>query len=162
MGMAIDKCTHAKDDLKSLKYSENSDTEQQLIRIYEKLLKIVEDNEEFDLAGELYREINKSQIPIDNLEEKMEKFEKKKKRAKSRDYYKILKVKRNARAKEIRNQYKKMALIYHPDRCGQNEDTTGWSDKKCENAFRDIADAKEVLTDKEKRAMFDEGTDPLD
>merc|ERR1712127_458345 len=78
-----------------------------------------------------------------------------------RDYYKILDLPRNADEKMVKKKYKQLAVIYHPDRCGKNEFTEGWKEGECEKAFRDVADAKEVLTDSEKRRSFDHGVDPL-
>ena len=155
---AIDLCNQA--------IQEIGEGEYEAIDIIKKVAEIHESQENWDAALRSYRTIesidpnNPNGI---NIDDKIEKCEKMKKRAKSRDYYKILKLSRkNCRAKDVRSQYKKLALIYHPDRCSKNEDTKGWSAEKCEQAFRDIADAKEVLSDKEKKAMFDEGVDPLD
>ena len=69
---------------------------------------------------------------------------------------------RRTNDKEVKKAYKKKAIIYHPDRCGQNDETKDWPAEKCEEEFRNIADAKEVLTDPEKKRMFDNGVDPLD
>jgi DnaJ-domain-containing protein 1 len=78
-----------------------------------------------------------------------------------RDYYKILDLPRNADEKMVKKKYKQLAVIYHPDRCGKKGDTEGWVEEQCEKAFRDVADAKEVLSDSEKRRNFDHGIDPL-
>ncbi|OQR79352.1 dnaJsubfamily C member 3-like [Tropilaelaps mercedesae] len=73
-----------------------------------------------------------------------------------RDYYKILGVKRSANKGEISKAYRKLAAKWHPDQY-QGDDK-----KNAEKKFIDIAAAKEVLTDPEKRAKFDRGEDPLD
>ena len=52
--------------------------------------------------------------------------------------------------------YRKLASKWHPDQYHGNEK------KKAEQTFIDIASAKEVLTDPEKRQKFDNGEDPLD
>ena len=49
-----------------------------------------------------------------------------------------------------------MAKKWHPDK------HQGDGKKAAEKRFRDAADAKEVLLDKEKRKLFDAGHDPLD
>merc|ERR1712019_255715 len=156
-------CQHAINELKQVSSTNDKDYDQ-MIHILEKIVKLHETAEEWEDVIATYKEIQQIDPRYPKLREKLDKAEKMKKRAKSRDYYKILELSsRKAKAKEIRSQYKKLALIYHPDRCGQKDTPTeGWSDKKCENAFRDIADAKEVLSDKEKRKMFDDGVDPLD
>jgi len=73
-----------------------------------------------------------------------------------RDYYKILGVPRNAKKKEILKAYRKLASEWHPDK--HEEANKPAAEKK----FLDIAAAKEVLTDPEKRQKFDNGEDPLD
>ncbi|CAL2029583.1 unnamed protein product [Caenorhabditis brenneri] len=74
-----------------------------------------------------------------------------------RDYYKILGVRRNANKREITKAYRKMAQKWHPDNFQDEKDK-----KKAEKKFIDIAAAKEVLSDEEKRRAFDNGQDPLD
>merc|ERR1712173_350719 len=86
-----------------------------------------------------------------------ERAQKRQKQASKRDYYKILGVKRNARKKEIKKAYRKLAQKWHPDNF-QDEDEK----KRAEKKFMDIASANEVLTDEEMRQKFDNGGDPLD
>ncbi|KAH8295122.1 hypothetical protein KR018_007543 [Drosophila ironensis] len=78
------------------------------------------------------------------------------KQAERRDYYKILGVKRSASKQEIVKAYRKAAQKWHPDNFRDEEK------KVAEKKFIDIAAAKEVLTDPEKRRQFDNGEDPLD
>ena len=78
------------------------------------------------------------------------------KQSKKRDYYKILGVTRSASKKEIMKAYRKLASKWHPDQY------QGEEKKQAEKMFIDIASAKEVLTDPEKRQKFDNGEDPLD
>ncbi|MBW8010173.1 MAG: J domain-containing protein [Chloroflexi bacterium] len=65
-----------------------------------------------------------------------------------KDYYKILGVDRKASGEEIKRSYRKLALKYHPDR--------NQGDKKAEEKFKEINEAYQVLSDKEKRAHFDQ------
>lgn len=74
-----------------------------------------------------------------------------------KDYYKILDVKRTASKRDIQRQYRKLAAKWHPDNFTDEKEKA-----KAEKVFVDIARAKEVLTDDEKRKMFDNGHDPLD
>ncbi|XP_074644657.1 dnaJ homolog subfamily B member 9-like [Tubulanus polymorphus] len=67
--------------------------------------------------------------------------------AKSKDYYEILGVKRNASEREIKKAFRKLAVKYHPDK---NKD-----DPAAEKKFIEIAKAHEVLTDEEKRKRYD-------
>ncbi|KJE89961.1 protein kinase inhibitor p58 [Capsaspora owczarzaki ATCC 30864] len=78
------------------------------------------------------------------------------KQANTRDYYKILSVARNADKKDIIKAYRREAMIWHPDKYDGEEKVAA------EKRFIDIAAAKEVLTDDEKRKMYDSGNDPLD
>ena len=63
-----------------------------------------------------------------------------------RDYYDVLGVGRNADENEIKANYRKLALKYHPDR---NPD-----DKEAEEKFKEAAEAYEVLQDPEKRNIY--------
>ena len=65
-----------------------------------------------------------------------------------RDYYEILGVTREADADEIKKAYRKLAMKYHPD---QNPD-----DKAAEQKFKELSEAYHVLSDREKRATYDQ------
>lgn len=91
--------------------------------------------------------------------EGLQKVQKLQKLAQKRDYYKILNVKRSATKKEIIKAYRKAAQQWHPDNFQQDDDE---QKKIAEKKFIDIAAAKEVLTDPEKRQKYDNGEDPLD
>jgi curved DNA-binding protein len=64
-----------------------------------------------------------------------------------KDYYKILGVGRNASQEELKKKYRKLAAKYHPDK---NPD-----DPKAEKKFTDLGEAYEVLSDPEKRKLYD-------
>lgn len=63
---------------------------------------------------------------------------------KEKDFYKILNIEKNATEDEIRKSYKKLALQYHPDK-------NNGSDER----FKEIAEAYSVLSDKDKKAQYD-------
>ena len=65
-----------------------------------------------------------------------------------KDYYKILGVERNATDAEIKSAFRKLALQYHPDRNQGN--------KQAEEKFKEINEAYEVLSDKDKRARYEQ------
>lgn len=87
----------------------------------------------------------------------LQKAQQRQKLSTSRDYYKILNVPRTATKQEIVKAYRKAAQKWHPDNFQEGDEK-----KRAEKMFIDIAAAKEVLTDKEKREKFDQGEDPLD
>ena len=64
-----------------------------------------------------------------------------------RDYYEVLNVGKNASADEIKKNYRKHAMKYHPDR--------NPGDKEAEEKFKEAAEAYEVLNDAEKRRIYD-------
>jgi DnaJ-class molecular chaperone len=64
-----------------------------------------------------------------------------------RDYYDVLGVPRSASEKEIRQSYRKLARQYHPD--------LNPNDKQAEAKFKEIGQAYEVLSDGEKRKLYD-------
>jgi DnaJ-class molecular chaperone len=64
------------------------------------------------------------------------------------DLYDVLGVSRTATADDITKSYRKLARQYHPDR--------NPGDKAAENKFKDIAAAYEILSDKQKRAQYDQ------
>src|ERR1700742_3826560 len=65
-----------------------------------------------------------------------------------RDYYKVLDVPKNATEAEIKKAYRRLAMKFHPDR---NPD-----DKDAEEKFKEAKEACEVLTDANKRAIYDQ------
>lgn len=69
------------------------------------------------------------------------------------DYYKVLGVSKNATEEEISKAYKKLALKYHPDR---QHGKTDEEKKIAEDKFKECSEAYEVLSNKEKRASYDQ------
>lgn len=68
--------------------------------------------------------------------------------AEKRDYYEILGVSKNASDDEIKKAYRKLAVKYHPDK--------NPGDKEAEAKFKEINEAHDVLSDKQKRARYDQ------
>jgi len=60
-----------------------------------------------------------------------------------KNYYSILEISENATQDEIKKSYRKLALKYHPDKNN--------GDSICENKFKEINEAYEILSDDRKR-----------
>ncbi len=65
-----------------------------------------------------------------------------------RDYYEVLGVGRDASEADIKKAYRRLAMKHHPDR---NPD-----DPKAEAAFKEAKEAYEVLSEKDKRSVYDQ------
>ncbi len=66
-----------------------------------------------------------------------------------KDYYEILGISRDAKEKDIKRAYRKLAKQYHPDTYKGNK-------KEAEEKFKQISEAYEVLIDRDKRAKYDQ------
>lgn len=66
-----------------------------------------------------------------------------------RDYYEILGVSKDASDGEIKKAYHKLAIKYHPDKNRDNP-------KEAEEKFKEINEAYSVLSNKQKRAQYDQ------
>ena len=65
----------------------------------------------------------------------------------TKDYYQTLGVKEDASDQDIKRAYRKLAKRYHPDR--------NKGDAASEAKFKEVSEANEVLSDKQKRAEYD-------
>lgn len=71
-----------------------------------------------------------------------------------KDYYAILEVSKDATEDEIRKKYRSLAKKFHPDKWTNGSES---EKKEAEQKFKDIAEAYEVLSDPQKRQMYDNG-----
>ncbi|KAK4432281.1 DnaJsubfamily B member 4 [Sesamum alatum] len=65
------------------------------------------------------------------------------------DYYKILQVDRSAKDDDLKKAYRKLAMKWHPDKNPDNK-------KEAESKFKQISEAYDVLSDPQKRAVYDQ------
>ena len=76
--------------------------------------------------------------------------------AEKRDYYEVLGLQKGASEDDIKKAFRQSAKKYHPD--------LHPGDKECEERFKEVNEAYEVLSDKDKRARYDQfghaGVDP--
>jgi len=63
------------------------------------------------------------------------------------DLYKVLELDKNASDEQIKKQYRKLAMKYHPDK--------NQGDKEAETKFKEISSAYEILSDKDKKFKYD-------
>ncbi len=66
----------------------------------------------------------------------------------SRNFYDVLGVAKNASQEEIKKAYRKQALKYHPDKNS--------GDQKASDTFKKVSEAYEVLSDENKRKIYDQ------
>ncbi|XP_073281135.1 uncharacterized protein [Primulina huaijiensis] len=65
------------------------------------------------------------------------------------DYYKVLQVDRNATDDDLKKSYRKLAMKWHPDKNPNDK-------KAAEAKFKEISEAYEVLSDSQKRQIYDQ------
>lgn len=65
------------------------------------------------------------------------------------DYFKILEVDRNANDDDLKKAYRKLAMQWHPDKNPNNK-------KESESKFKQISEAYDVLSDPQKRVVYDQ------
>ena len=68
--------------------------------------------------------------------------------AEKRDYYEVLGLQKGASEEEIKKAFRQLAKKYHPD--------LNPGDKEAEAKFKEVNEAYEVLSDKEKRQRYDQ------
>lgn len=65
------------------------------------------------------------------------------------DFYKVLEVDRNAKEDDLKKAYRKLAMKWHPDKNPNNK-------TYAESKFKQISQAYDVLSDPQKRAVYDQ------
>lgn len=119
------------------KQLQGSEDYEAAVRLLEKAKEVKPDKQ--DLVNPLLRE---AQIELQ--------------RSKTKDYYKVLGVSRDADERQIKSAYRKMTKQHHPDKAAKQ----GLSKADAEKKMASINEAYEVLSDPELRARFDRGDDP--
>ena len=68
-------------------------------------------------------------------------------------YYSVLGIRKDASCSDIRSAYRKLALKWHPDRWAKNPSVAAEAKRR----FQKIQEAYSVLSDEDKRSMYDAG-----
>lgn len=79
-------------------------------------------------------------------------------RSKTKDYYKVLGVPRDADELQIKHAWRKMVKVHHPDKAHKQGITKEAAEKK----MSQVNEAYEVLSNPELKQRFDQGDDPND
>jgi DnaJ family protein C protein 3 len=114
-----------------------------------------------DLFDEAIRLLEKAKEEIEGaandhrIHSKLEDAQKLLRRSKTKDYYKVLGVSRDANEREIKKAYRKMTKKYHPDKYRGE-----LSPEDIQKKMSSINEAYEVLSDPELKERFDNGDDP--
>lgn len=92
------------------------------------------------------------------IQEKLQEAQVQLKRSKTKDYYKVLGVSKDADEATIKKAYRKATKEFHPDKAMAK----GVPKDDAEKKMASINEAYEVLSDPELKARFDQGDDPND
>ena len=70
----------------------------------------------------------------------------------NKDLYSILGVSKDVSDKDLKSAYRKLAKTWHPDKFGDKSDK---EKREAEEKFKEITEAYNVLSDKDKRKQYD-------
>lgn len=110
--------------------------------------------EEFDEAVRMYTKAHEIDESSKEIKAGLNKAKIALKQSKTKNYYKILGVARNAHDKVIKKAYRKLALEWHPDK---HADATEEHQATVRLKFQSIAEAYEVLSSEDLRSRYDRG-----
>ena len=109
---------------------------------------------DWDAAVREYKAIAESNPSEPGIAKDVRNAELELKKSKRKDYYKILGVEKDAGDNEIKKAYRKLAIVWHPDKNPDNEEAA--------EKFKEIGEAYETLSDAQKRQRYDSGEDLID
>jgi DnaJ family protein C protein 7 len=114
---------------------------------------------EYQNAVRDYHEASTREPDSKELKEALKQAQKQLKESEKKDYYKILGVERNATEYEISKSYKKLAMLYHPDRHSTKPKE---EQEEAARKMQEINEANDTLSDAKKRQRYDSGADDHD
>lgn len=113
---------------------------------------------QYDDAIRSFQEAYKINPGNPNVRELVEKAKRVKKEKWATRHYDTLGVSKDATQEEIKKAHTKLIRLHHPDKVGNDEAAR----KEADRMTKEINAAYEVLSDKKKREMYDQGFDPDD
>ena len=113
------------------------------------------ENGEFDAAIYDFQSALRKNRNSKRANDGLNKAQQKKREATMVDYYKILGVPRSATQSEIKTAFRKATIKWHPDRHRGEEEK-----KDAEQMMKKINVAYDILSDPQKKQMYDNGVDP--
>lgn len=109
--------------------------------------------EDYDKAIHEWQKAREKQPQNNQINEGLHRAQRLQKMASRKDYYKILELTKTASDGEIKKAYRRLALVWHPDK------HTGEDKEVAEKKYVEIAEAYEILSNPDTRAKFDNGED---
>jgi len=116
------------------------------------------DSDDFEPAIETLNQAKEHHGNQNKINEMLQKAHTLLKRSKTKDYYKVLGVTRDADERTIKKAYRSLVKQFHPDKAASQ----GTSKEDAEKKVVALNEAYEVLSDPEKKQQFDNGHDPND
>jgi len=114
--------------------------------------------EKFDAAIHTLNTAKEHHPGVQKITQLLQKAQMELKRSKTKDYYKVLGLPRDADEVQIKAAYRRMVKTHHPDKAHKQ----GITKEEAEKKMATINEAYEVLSDPELKARFDRGDDPND
>jgi len=108
--------------------------------------------EDWDKAKIAYSEANRKDPRNGDYRNGMTNAEREIKKARRKDYYKILDIPRDASERQIKKAFRKCGMDNHPDKC---------STEDCAEKFKLCVEANDILADEDVRRRYDAGEDVL-
>ncbi|KAJ0339157.1 hypothetical protein COL154_010165 [Colletotrichum chrysophilum] len=119
--------------------------------------KVLMDKEEFEAAIRSLEEASNARPDKNDVTQPlMQKAQIALKRSQTKDYYKVLGVSHDADERQIKQAYRKLSKLYHPDKAAKQ----GLTKEEAEKKMAVINEAYEILSNPELRERFDRGDDP--
>ena len=116
------------------------------------------DAEEYDQALSVLNTAKDAHGMTQKLQDMIQNAQVLLKRSRTKDYYKVLGVSRDANERDIKRAMRKLTVQHHPDKAHLNN----VSQEEAQKKMSAMNEAYEVLSDPELKARFDRGEDPND